>query len=126
MNRIDTLELAELLRDAALAEILPRFRRLVPGTVQTKSNPSDLVTEADTRPMFSSARWSAAGPYAGGGRGNRWRRSVASRPLAGAEVAITVDPVDARPFRGRPATVRGDGVCGDQGRTVAGIIYVRW
>ena len=34
-------------RAAAKAEILPRFRRLVPGDVATKTSPSDLVTVAD-------------------------------------------------------------------------------
>src|SRR5699024_4305423 len=48
MTKIDVMELASVLRDAAKAEILPRFRRLEPGTVKTKSNPTDLVTEADT------------------------------------------------------------------------------
>ncbi len=40
-------ELAGLLRCAAQAEILPRFRRLVSGDIRTKSGPLDLVTEAD-------------------------------------------------------------------------------
>ncbi len=40
-------DVAVLLREAARAEILPRFRRLPAGTVRTKSGPLDLVTEAD-------------------------------------------------------------------------------
>ena len=53
MSKIDVIELAGVLRDAAQAEILPRFRRLEPGTVKTKSNPTDLVTEADTEACAS-------------------------------------------------------------------------
>ena len=39
--------LASVLRDAARAEILPRFRRLDEGMVRTKTSTIDLVTEAD-------------------------------------------------------------------------------
>jgi fructose-1,6-bisphosphatase/inositol monophosphatase family enzyme len=44
---LDITKLADLLRLAAKAEILPRFRRLGSGDVRSKSEPSDLVTEAD-------------------------------------------------------------------------------
>ncbi len=40
-------EVAALLREAARAEILPRFRRLAQGAVRAKSGPLDLVTDAD-------------------------------------------------------------------------------
>ncbi len=40
-------DIAALLRDAARAEILPRFRRLAPGAVRAKTGPLDLVTDAD-------------------------------------------------------------------------------
>ncbi|HYZ31698.1 MAG TPA: inositol monophosphatase family protein [Crenalkalicoccus sp.] len=40
-------ELAFLLREAARAEILPRFRRLAAGEVRSKTGPLDLVTDAD-------------------------------------------------------------------------------
>ena len=40
-------EVAALLREAARAEILPRFRRLAAGDIRTKSSAFDLVTEAD-------------------------------------------------------------------------------
>lgn len=39
--------LASVLRDAARAEILPRFRKLDEGMVRTKTSTIDLVTEAD-------------------------------------------------------------------------------
>lgn len=40
-------DVADVLRDAARAEILPRFRRLAAGDIRAKSGPLDLVTEAD-------------------------------------------------------------------------------
>ena len=40
-------DIAELLRQAAQVEIMPRFRRLAAGDIRTKSSPLDLVTEAD-------------------------------------------------------------------------------
>jgi fructose-1,6-bisphosphatase/inositol monophosphatase family enzyme len=39
--------LAELLADAARAEIMPRFRRLGEGDIRQKTSAADLVTEAD-------------------------------------------------------------------------------
>ncbi|TIM64419.1 MAG: inositol monophosphatase, partial [Mesorhizobium sp.] len=39
--------LATLLSDAAVAEIMPRFRRLDEGDVRQKTSAADLVTEAD-------------------------------------------------------------------------------
>jgi len=43
----DLQALAAILREAAATEILPRFRRLRPGAIRTKSGPLDLVTDAD-------------------------------------------------------------------------------
>jgi len=96
MPQIDLVALADILRDAAEAEILPRFRRLDPETVRTKSNPTDLVTEADTEAerrikVEIAKRW--PGTLVVG------EESVAADPallgkLSGADVAITVDPVD--------------------------------
>ena len=126
MTMIDVMGLADVLRAAAKAEILPRFRRLEPGTVKTKSNPTDLVTEADTEAEHFIKREVA----------RRWpgtlvvgEESVAADPalldkLAGADVAITVDPVDgtANFAAGLPLfAVMASIVV--RGETVAGIIY---
>ena len=43
----DIMDLAAILRDAARAEALPRFRRLDAGMVKVKTEAIDLVTEAD-------------------------------------------------------------------------------
>ena len=54
-----------LLRDAAAAEILPRFRNLEAGAVRAKTGPHDLVTEADeAAERFVAARLAAVLPGA--------------------------------------------------------------
>ncbi|MFB8828886.1 inositol monophosphatase family protein [Azotobacter sp. CWF10] len=45
--KVDVTALADLLRRAAKAEILPRFRRLGSADVRAKTEATDLVTEAD-------------------------------------------------------------------------------
>jgi fructose-1,6-bisphosphatase/inositol monophosphatase family enzyme len=123
---IDVMELAAVLRDAAKTEILPRFRRLNPDAIRTKASPTDLVTEADTQAEHAIKREVA----------RRWpgtlvvgEESVAADPallgrLVGADVAITIDPVDgtANFAAGLPLfAVMGSVVV--RGETVAGIIY---
>lgn len=46
-SRNDALVLAEMLRRAAQAEILPRFRNLAADSIRTKTSDLDLVTDAD-------------------------------------------------------------------------------
>jgi fructose-1,6-bisphosphatase/inositol monophosphatase family enzyme len=46
-SRSDALTVAELLRSAAQAEILPRFRNLSAGAIRAKTSQLDLVTDAD-------------------------------------------------------------------------------
>jgi len=52
--------LAAILRDAARAEILPRFRHLAAGAVRHKTGPLDLVTDADEAAERSIAHALAA------------------------------------------------------------------
>lgn len=123
---LDVTKLADLLRLAARAEILPRFRRLGTGDVRSKSEPSDLVTEADEaaeRLIRRELETIAPGALFVG------EESVAADPallgrLADAEFAIVVDPVDGTfnfasgiPAFGVMASVVW------KGETVAGIIY---
>ncbi|MEO8758745.1 MAG: inositol monophosphatase family protein [Devosia sp.] len=126
MPEIDVIELSDMLREATKAEILPRFRRLDPATIRTKSNPTDLVTEADTE----AERWITAAIA------KRWpsalvvgEEAVAADPallhrLAGADLAVTLDPVDgtANFAAGLPlfAVMASVAV---KGEVVAGIIY---
>ena len=92
----DLKALAELLRDAAQAEIMPRFRNLGAGGVREKTGPLDLVTEADE----------AAERLITAGLARRFPRAVvvgeeatAAEPsrlglLGEADLAFVVDPVD--------------------------------
>ncbi|MGX9355270.1 inositol monophosphatase family protein [Roseobacteraceae bacterium S113] len=48
LTRAQKTQLLNLVRRAARAEILPRFRKLDMADIQTKSGAMDLVTEADT------------------------------------------------------------------------------
>jgi fructose-1,6-bisphosphatase/inositol monophosphatase family enzyme len=123
---IDVMALAEVLRRAAKAEIVPRFRRLGADDVQAKSEATDLVTEADVRAeRMIRAELETLAPEAlfiG-------EESVAADPallskLREADLAVIVDPVDGTfnfasgiPAFGVMASVIS------KGETVAGIIY---
>ena len=93
---VDVEALARLLQDAARAEILPRFRNLGEGDIRSKSEASDLVTEADEageRMIRAGVAVLAPDALFVG------EESVAADPallarLAGAERAVVVDPVD--------------------------------
>ncbi|OCJ04249.1 inositol monophosphatase [Rhizobium sp. AC44/96] len=125
-SRIDVTTLADLLRQAAAKEILPRFRRLGTDDVRAKSEATDLVTEADEQAerMIKAevARLWPDATFIG-------EESVAADPallgrLEGAELAIVVDPVDGTfnfasgiPAFGVMASVVANG------ETIAGVIY---
>lgn len=123
---VDVTALADLLRRAAKAEIMPRFRRLGDGDVRTKTDATDLVTEADEsaeRMMRAELAKTVPNAVFIG------EESVASDPdllykLPDAELAIVVDPVDGT-FN-FAAGVPAFGVMASvvwKGETVAGIIY---
>lgn len=85
-----------LVRRAARAEILPRFRALAPHQIDTKAGPQDLVTEADIAAEAMIARGLARmfpnALIVG-------EEAVAANPdlpdrIADAETAFTIDPVD--------------------------------
>ncbi|MBB3912879.1 inositol monophosphatase family protein [Rhizobium fabae] len=123
---IDTMTLADLLRQAAKAEILPRFRRLGSRDVRAKTEATDLVTEADEQAermlKAKAARLWPEALFIG-------EESVSADPallhkLDGADLAIVVDPVDGTfnfasgiPAFGVMASVVS------KGETIAGIIY---
>jgi len=123
---LDVERLADLLRRAAKAEILPRFRRLAGGDIRSKSEPTDLVTEADeAAERMIRAELQEIAPdalFIG-------EESVAADPdllgkLAHADFAVVVDPVDGTfnfasgiPAFGVMASVVW------KGETVAGLIY---
>lgn len=123
---VDIGALAGILRHAAKAEILPRFRRLDAGMVKIKTSAIDLVTEADeAAERFIKAKVAALAPealFVG-------EESVAADPalltaLADADLAVVVDPIDgtANYAAGLPLFAVMASVV-SKGETVAGIIY---
>ena len=123
---VDVLELAAILREAAKAEIVPRFRRLDSSAIRQKTEAIDLVTEADEgaeRVIRAEVekRWPGV-VFVG-------EEAVSADPalldrLDGAETAIVVDPVDgtANFAAGLPLFATMAAVV-HRGETVAGIIY---
>ena len=89
-------DVAALLRDAARAEIMPRFRRLGEGAVRAKSGPLDLVTDADEaaeRAIAADLASRFPGCLVVGEEGAATDPTLLPR-LAGADLAFVVDPVD--------------------------------
>ncbi|MHA6690223.1 inositol monophosphatase family protein [Devosia sp. A449] len=120
------MELANILRDAARAEALPRFRRLDSSMVHVKTEAIDLVTEADiaTENVIKArmATWMPEALFVG-------EESVAADPalltrLATADLAVVVDPIDgtANYAAGLPLFATMAAVV-SKGETIAGIIY---
>ncbi|MBB4187467.1 fructose-1,6-bisphosphatase/inositol monophosphatase family enzyme [Sinorhizobium terangae] len=125
-HSVDIAALANLLQEAAVKEILPRFRNLGSGDVRMKSEAIDLVTDGDeAAERLIKAGIGAIAP----GAVFIGEESVAADPalldkLAGADLAIVVDPIDGTfnfaaglPLFGVMASVVA------KGETVAGIIY---
>lgn len=126
MPQIDIMALSNILRDAARAEALPRFRRLDASMVQIKTEAIDLVTEADVATEeVVKARLAEQMPealFVG-------EESVAVDPalllrLADANLAVVVDPIDgtANYAAGLPLFATMAAVV-SRGETIAGIIY---
>ena len=122
----DVMHLANILRDAARAEALPRFRRLDASMVHVKTEAIDLVTEADvaTENVIKArlAEFMPDALFVG-------EESVAADPalltrLATADLAVVVDPIDgtANYAAGLPLFATMAAVV-SKGETVAGIIY---
>jgi fructose-1,6-bisphosphatase/inositol monophosphatase family enzyme len=89
-------DVARLLRQATSAEILPRFRRLEPAAVRTKSGPLDLVTDADEaaeRAIEAGLRARFPGCVVVGEEAAAADPSILGH-LAEADLAFVVDPVD--------------------------------
>ncbi|WP_408906251.1 inositol monophosphatase family protein [Roseomonas rosulenta] len=96
MTAARAAEVALLLRTAARAEILPRFRRLAQGAVRAKSGPLDLVTDADEaaeRIIEAGLARMFPGCAVVGEEAASADPAVLDR-LAQAELAFVVDPVD--------------------------------
>ncbi|HEY9058086.1 MAG TPA: inositol monophosphatase family protein [Aurantimonas sp.] len=123
---IDIERLADILREAAKVEIMPRFRNLSDADIREKTSATDLVTEADEaaeRFIARECRALASGALFVG------EESVAADPhllgrLDDADLAIVVDPIDgtANFAAGLPLFAVMAAVVA-KGETVGGIIY---
>ena len=122
----DTLTVAALLREAALAEIMPRFRSLTEGQVRQKSSATDLVTDADeAAERLLTARLKETFP----GCAVIGEEATAADPsllnnIAEPELLFILDPVDGTanfaaglPLFGVMASVVS------RGEVIAGLIY---
>jgi fructose-1,6-bisphosphatase/inositol monophosphatase family enzyme len=88
--------LAAVLREAARAEVMPRFRRLDARAVRAKSGPLDLVTDADEaaeRFITAALHTRFPGCVVVGEEAAAADPSILGR-LADATLAFAVDPVD--------------------------------
>ncbi len=95
-SRVDALRLAAILRQAAAAEIMPRWRRLVAAEVRTKTGPLDLVTDADEaaeRVIEAALAKAFPGCAIVGEEAASADPAILAR-LKGEELAFVVDPVD--------------------------------
>jgi fructose-1,6-bisphosphatase/inositol monophosphatase family enzyme len=89
-------QLAGILRSAARAEIMPRFRRLAAGDIRMKSGPTDIVTEADEaaeRVITRALRDAFPGCLVVGEEATAADASLLDL-LGAAELAFVVDPID--------------------------------
>ena len=91
---LDTV--VEILREAARAEIMPRFRGLVPKRTREKSSRQDLVTDADeaAEAAITAALGRAFPGAAVVGEEATERDPALLNGLAGPDLAFVIDPID--------------------------------
>jgi fructose-1,6-bisphosphatase/inositol monophosphatase family enzyme len=96
LTRRNLSDLDAILREAGLREVMPRFRRLDEGDIRRKTSATDLVTEADEaaeRAISAGLAKAFPGGLVIG------EEAVSADPalldaMHGADLAITVDPID--------------------------------
>lgn len=118
--------LADLLAETAIAEIMPRFRRLGAGDVRRKTSAADLVTEADVnaeRVITQALRNRYPGAMIIGEEACSDDPSLLSG-LGDAPLAFVIDPVDGTFNFASGVPLFGVMIAVVQnGETVAGIIH---
>jgi fructose-1,6-bisphosphatase/inositol monophosphatase family enzyme len=123
---VEIEKLSKILRDAAIAEILPHFRRLGKNDIRQKSEAIDLVTKADdAAEQFITARINQEWPEAiviG-------EEAASANPkllegIADYDLAIIVDPIDGTANYAAGMPLFGVMACVvRRGEVVGGIIY---
>lgn len=121
----DAQTVAAILREAADAEILPRFRRLADGAIRQKTSAEDLVTDADEaaeKVIAASLAKAFPGAVVIGEEAVSADEALLDR-LDGADLAFVVDPVDGTKNFASGLTLFGvmAGVV-MRGETVGGVI----
>ena len=96
MKTAEIRTVAEILRDAGRAEIMPRFRNLAEGAVKLKTGPLDLVTEADeaAERKITAALYRAFPGCLVIGEEAASANPAILDTLMDADLAFVVDPVD--------------------------------
>jgi fructose-1,6-bisphosphatase/inositol monophosphatase family enzyme len=119
-------QIVNIVRRAARAEIMPRFRRLSDGDIRAKSGADDLVTEADTR---AEAMITRALQIAFPSALIVGEEAVAATPelldgIASAPLAFLIDPVDGTWNFAHGLAVFGVIIAATRfGKPVFGLIY---
>ena len=122
----DRKTVAAILREAALVEIMPRFRSLTEGQIRQKSSALDLVTDADeAAERFMTAKLQSAFPGAAViGEEATEKNKALLKTIAEPDLLFILDPVDGTanfaaglPLFGVMASVIS------KGEVIAGLIY---
>ena len=95
-SKTDAFRIGDILAQAALSEIMPRFQMLDAGQVRQKSSSFDLVTEADEaaeRVISDQLRAAFPGCVIVGEEATS-KDPALLEGIAGAELAFIVDPID--------------------------------
>lgn len=123
---LDIASLANILQEAAMEEILPRFRNLGDDDVRMKSEAIDLVTEADEaaeRLIASRIRELMPTALFVGEESVAKDESLLAK-LGEADLAVVVDPIDGTYNFASGLSIYGVMLSVvSKGETVAGIIY---
>lgn len=117
---------AEILRQAADAEIMPRFRRLTHDQIRQKTSVFDLVTEADemAEAAIAAALRAAFPGCAVIGEEGAHREPALLETIAAAPLAFIIDPVDGtRNFASNLPLFGVIAAVTSGGETLAGVIY---
>lgn len=124
----ETIEagLIDAVRQAARREIMPRFRRLEPNHIATKSGPDDFVTDADVRAeriIAEAARTLLPDALILGEEAVHANPALLDR-LATADQAVIIDPVDGTANYAAGLSLFGVIVAVIiEGRTAFGLLY---
>ncbi|SNY90036.1 fructose-1,6-bisphosphatase [Cohaesibacter sp. ES.047] len=96
LDQSEQTALIELVRQAAKAEIMPRFRHLEGGDIRQKSGPDDVVTDADVGAeavITAGVQSIFSDPIVVGEEAAALNPDIISN-IASAEWAVIIDPVD--------------------------------